>query len=172
VTLPQVAPRPWLDEARCEIQVALAEADWFEMSGAKGYEPFLHVERAELAKLTGDEATRERELLEAHRLFVEERGGELLSSRHRDRTATTSEVVGAPRGDELANAPRPSPRPLFAGSAARRIQRGESSVTLAAIESATSRTALSRKIAAPTLRSTSPKRSCNRSPRSRESASR
>jgi hypothetical protein len=41
------------------------------MSGAKSYEPFLHVERAELARLTGDEATRRLELREAHRLFVE-----------------------------------------------------------------------------------------------------
>ncbi len=50
----------------------LAEADaWLEMSGAKSYEPFLHVERAELARLTGDEATRECELREAHRLFTE-----------------------------------------------------------------------------------------------------
>jgi hypothetical protein len=32
---------------------------------------FLHVERAELARLTGDEAARERELREAHRLFME-----------------------------------------------------------------------------------------------------
>ena len=41
------------------------------MSGAKSYEPFLHVERAELARLTGDEATRQRELGEAHRQFTE-----------------------------------------------------------------------------------------------------
>jgi hypothetical protein len=41
------------------------------MSGAKSYEPFLHVERAELARLTGDEAARDRELREAHRLFLE-----------------------------------------------------------------------------------------------------
>ena len=41
------------------------------MSGAKSYQPFLHVERAELARLTGDEATREHELREAHRLFTE-----------------------------------------------------------------------------------------------------
>ena len=41
------------------------------MSGAKSYAPFLHVERAELARLTGDEAARERELREAHRLFTE-----------------------------------------------------------------------------------------------------
>ena len=50
---------------------SLAEAEaWLEMSGAKSYEPFLHVERAKLARLTGDEASRERELREAHRLFT------------------------------------------------------------------------------------------------------
>jgi len=55
-----------------EIEAALAEAaTWLEMSGAKSYEPFLHVERAELARLTGDEASRERALHEAHRLFTE-----------------------------------------------------------------------------------------------------
>jgi hypothetical protein len=37
----------------------------------ESYVPFLHVERAELARLRGDEATRERELREAHRLFTE-----------------------------------------------------------------------------------------------------
>ena len=41
------------------------------MSGAKSYEPFLRVERAELARLNGDDATRQRELREAHRLFLE-----------------------------------------------------------------------------------------------------
>jgi hypothetical protein len=41
------------------------------MSGAKSYDPFLHVERAELARLAGDEATRQRELRDAHRLFTE-----------------------------------------------------------------------------------------------------
>jgi hypothetical protein len=41
------------------------------MSGAKSYEPFLHVERAELARLRGDEATREQELRKAYRLFTE-----------------------------------------------------------------------------------------------------
>jgi len=59
-------------QAAGEIEAALAEADaWLEMSGAKSYEPFLHVERAELARLLGDEATRERELRKAHRLFTE-----------------------------------------------------------------------------------------------------
>jgi hypothetical protein len=55
-----------------EIEATLGEAAaWLEMSGAKSYEPFLHVERAELARLTGDDAARERELREAHRLFLE-----------------------------------------------------------------------------------------------------
>jgi hypothetical protein len=59
-------------QATGDIEAALAEADvWLELSGAKSYEPFLQVERAELARLTGDEATRERELCEAHRLFAE-----------------------------------------------------------------------------------------------------
>src|SRR5262249_13438069 len=59
-------------KAVSEIEATLAEADaWLEMSGAKSYEPFLHVERAELARLTGDEAIRQRELREAHRLFTE-----------------------------------------------------------------------------------------------------
>ena len=59
-------------QATKEIEAALAEAEaWLEMSGAKSYEPFLHVERAELARLTGDDATRERELCEARRLFLE-----------------------------------------------------------------------------------------------------
>ena len=59
-------------EATRDIEAALAEAAaWIEMSGAKSYEPFLHVERAELAQLTGDKPGRERELREAHRLFTE-----------------------------------------------------------------------------------------------------
>jgi Double zinc ribbon len=43
----------------------------FVVSGAKSYEPVLHVERAELARLTGDEVAWGRELREAHRLFTE-----------------------------------------------------------------------------------------------------
>jgi hypothetical protein len=59
-------------EATSEIAATLAEADaWLEMSGAKSYAPFLHVERAELARLTGDEVTREHALREAHRLFTD-----------------------------------------------------------------------------------------------------
>jgi hypothetical protein len=59
-------------QAATEIEATLAEADaWLEMSGAKSYQPFLHVERAELAHLIGDEAARQRELRDAHRLFTE-----------------------------------------------------------------------------------------------------
>ena len=59
-------------QATIEIEAALAEAvAWLEMSGAKSYVPFLHIERGELARLAGDEAARERELREAHRLFTE-----------------------------------------------------------------------------------------------------
>src|SRR5262249_22989817 len=55
-------------QATREIEAALAEADaLLEMSGAKSYEPYLHVERAELARLTSDDAVRARELREAHR---------------------------------------------------------------------------------------------------------
>ena len=40
-------------------------------SGAKTWEPFVHLERAEVARRPGDDAARERELREAHRLFTE-----------------------------------------------------------------------------------------------------
>jgi hypothetical protein len=59
-------------DATRKIEAALAEAvAWIEMSGAKSYEPFRCGERAELARLNGDEPGRERELREAHRLFTE-----------------------------------------------------------------------------------------------------
>jgi hypothetical protein len=52
--------------------LSFAEADaWLEMSGAKSHEPFLHVERAELARLRGDYTACQREPREAHRLFLE-----------------------------------------------------------------------------------------------------
>ncbi len=43
----------------------------WDKTGAKSYEPFLHVERAELARLNGDDTACQRELREAHRLFTE-----------------------------------------------------------------------------------------------------
>jgi hypothetical protein len=57
--------------ARAEIEAALAEAeDLIASTGIGAWQPFLHVERAELARLIGDATTRVRELREAHRLFT------------------------------------------------------------------------------------------------------
>jgi hypothetical protein len=42
-----------------------------EATGARALAPFIHVERAALAQLLGDEAADERELREAQRLFAE-----------------------------------------------------------------------------------------------------
>ncbi len=64
----------WTEGARArdaiDAALDLAEAR-IERTGATSWHPFLHVERAELARLHGDDATRERELREAHRLFAE-----------------------------------------------------------------------------------------------------
>jgi hypothetical protein len=58
--------------SRKAIEAALARAlSLVEETGARGLEPFVRVELAELARLTGDEAARRRELREAHRLFTE-----------------------------------------------------------------------------------------------------
>jgi hypothetical protein len=51
-----------------DLQQAMAEV---EQTEARAYAPLIHVERAELARLLGDEATYQRELREAHRLFTE-----------------------------------------------------------------------------------------------------
>jgi hypothetical protein len=54
------------------IEEALEEAFRLaHIAAFKELEPLICVERAEIAQLTGDEATRERELREAHRLFTE-----------------------------------------------------------------------------------------------------
>jgi hypothetical protein len=39
--------------------------------GAKSWEPWICLERAELARLSGDDITRQQELRDAHRLFLE-----------------------------------------------------------------------------------------------------
>jgi tetratricopeptide (TPR) repeat protein len=58
--------------ARPEIDAALGRVlDLVRETGARGFEPHVYLERAELARLTGDEAARQRELREARRLFVE-----------------------------------------------------------------------------------------------------
>ena len=58
--------------ASADIQTDLREAQALvEETGARSQEPFIHEERANLARLTGDDATYQRELREAHRLFTE-----------------------------------------------------------------------------------------------------
>ncbi len=53
-----------------EATLSAAQAS-IEATGAKSYAPFVHVERAELARLLGDEAAWRREIGEAQRLFTE-----------------------------------------------------------------------------------------------------
>jgi adenylate cyclase len=69
--------------AREQIEAALARAlQLVRETGAKAYEPLIHVELAELARQSGDEDERERELREAHGLF-----SEIGASGHADRLA-------------------------------------------------------------------------------------
>ena len=59
-------------QSQARIEQALTRAQVLvEETGARSYEPSIRVERAELARLVGDEAGRERELGEAQRLFAE-----------------------------------------------------------------------------------------------------
>jgi hypothetical protein len=59
-------------EARQAIETLLAEVlQLVEQTGAERWRPHIHVERAELHRLTGDPAAARRELTEAHRLFAE-----------------------------------------------------------------------------------------------------
>jgi len=58
--------------SREAIEAALGRAlALVEETGARGLEPLIREELAELARLTGDEEARQRELREAHRLFTE-----------------------------------------------------------------------------------------------------
>jgi hypothetical protein len=59
--------------------------------GARSEEPLVRVELANLARVTGDEATRQRELREAHRLF-----GEIGAEGHAARLAR--EISAPPSG--------------------------------------------------------------------------
>jgi tetratricopeptide (TPR) repeat protein len=60
-----LAARPAIEAALQRVIALVRE------TGARGFEPHVYVERAELARLTGDEGNRKRELREAHRLFTE-----------------------------------------------------------------------------------------------------
>jgi class 3 adenylate cyclase/tetratricopeptide (TPR) repeat protein len=58
--------------ARTDVEADLARVTTLvEETGARVWMPFIHVERAALAQLMGDETARQRELREAHRLFTE-----------------------------------------------------------------------------------------------------
>ena len=72
LTLARVLLRTEGIDARDRIEQTLAKV-WriCEETGQRLWLPHIHFERAELARLGGDEETREHELHEAHRLFVE-----------------------------------------------------------------------------------------------------
>jgi tetratricopeptide (TPR) repeat protein len=58
--------------AHAAIVAALAKAQaQVERTGARSEEPHIHLARAELAGVLGDDEARRRELREAHRLFIE-----------------------------------------------------------------------------------------------------
>jgi adenylate cyclase len=55
-----------------DIRAALSQAQTLvEETGGRSQQPFIHEAQANLARLTGDDATCQRELREAHRLFTE-----------------------------------------------------------------------------------------------------
>src|SRR5207249_10830125 len=57
---------------RPEVEAALRNAAaLIEATEARAYTSWVHVERAELPRVVGDEVGRQRELREAHRLFTE-----------------------------------------------------------------------------------------------------
>ena len=59
-------------EFRGRVEGALSRAlSLIDETGNEALRPFVHLERSKLARLTGDEAARQRELREAHRLLVE-----------------------------------------------------------------------------------------------------
>ena len=60
-----------LAAARAAIEVALSEAQVLvHRTEARSEQPHIHLARAELADVLGDEAARRREMREAHRLFT------------------------------------------------------------------------------------------------------
>src|SRR5262245_29761962 len=83
-------------QAREAIESALAQASSLVAEpGAERYGPFIHLERAELARLVADEPARQRELREAHRLFTEmgaKARAERVAKELRARRGATSRV--------------------------------------------------------------------------------
>ncbi len=71
LTMARVLVRARGAKAKREIDAALARAlALVEETGARLYEPFIREEMAELARLTGHEEARRREVREAHRIFT------------------------------------------------------------------------------------------------------
>jgi adenylate cyclase len=76
--------------AQERIEAVLADVSRLvEETGARVHEPFIRVEYAELARLLGDKATRQRELREAHRLY-----NEMGAAGYAERVAGQLESVG------------------------------------------------------------------------------
>jgi hypothetical protein len=72
ITRAHVLLRTESAQASGEIESALREAQALvEETGGRSQEPFIDEALAELARLTGDQATCQRELREAHRPFTE-----------------------------------------------------------------------------------------------------
>jgi hypothetical protein len=85
--------------ARAEIEAALARAlELARETGAKAFEPLVHVEFAELARQGGEEEQRERALREAHRLFTD-----IGATGHAERLAALLTCSGD--GDAVASGP-------------------------------------------------------------------
>jgi class 3 adenylate cyclase/tetratricopeptide (TPR) repeat protein len=75
--------------AREEVEAALTRAEeMVRTRGALGFEPMIHVERAELARQNGDQDASARELREAHRLFTQ-----IGATGHAEKLAATLPAV-------------------------------------------------------------------------------
>ncbi len=88
--------------ASADIQAALKEAQTLvEETGGRSQEPFIHEELAELARITGDETTRNHELREAHRLFTE-----MGATGHAERLAKVLKGARVPKRKFPAQKPK------------------------------------------------------------------
>jgi hypothetical protein len=87
----------WSSGPRAKQQVqsaAEASKEFIERTGAKGWLPFVHEVRAQLARVCGDEATCERERAEAERLWTE-----MGAHGHIERMARDLEELGSRIGE-------------------------------------------------------------------------
>jgi len=94
LTLARVTLRSGGGEAKTAVEAALQRVtELIEETGARVYAPFVHAERAELARLLADKATRETELREAHRLFAA-----MGATGHAERIGRQLSAVSAQQG--------------------------------------------------------------------------